>query len=560
MFLSETDFVICDVETTGYSAGAHRMTEICMLKLRKGILVDSFESLINPQQYISPEITRLTGITNSLVHNAPVFPSIAEEVGKFLEGSVFVAHNASFDWGFVNEELMRGGVQRLSNNVLCTVRLARRLVPGQASYSLGKLTASLGIPLRRHHRARGDCEATADLFRLLLERAEETYDVSECEDLLALQRMQRTVRPLTKKARTMQEQIQEFPDSPGVYYFRNAHDDILYIGKAANLRTRVRSYFHPAAQSVRKIRTLLRRSTSVTYEPMETELHALLREAKLIRHHQPEFNSAMRRKKLFPFLRLGIENDFPRIEVTTEIANDGAEYYGPFRTFGTAELVLDIINRLFKLRKCPDDLRPRKDFSPCFYYDIHRCEAPCAKEQTQKEYLAETERVRQFLSSNRDNVIRQIETVMHQHAERLEFEEATYLRDRMDELRLIFEKPLRIDTAVTQQHYVFAMQDEYAKGKYVFFFVRNGQLRKTLHERAKESLRDILEKEIGEVFSQEDLNELSQEASREMRIVAGWVRQHREEGLLVPVQPEAPAEECAGSIYLSLTKGDLFPA
>jgi excinuclease UvrABC nuclease subunit len=268
----------------------------------------------------------------------------------------------------------------------------------------------------------------------------------------------------------------------------------------------------------------------------------------------------MRRKKLFPFLRLGIENDFPRIEVTTEIANDGAEYYGPFRTFGTAELVLDVINRMFKLRKCHDDLHPRKDFSPCFYYDIHRCEAPCAIEQTQKEYLAETERVRQFLSSNRDNVIRQIETVMHKHAERLEFEEATYLRDRMDELRLIFEKPLRIDTAVTQQHYVFAMQDEYAKGKYVFFFVRNGQLRKTLHERAKESLRDILEKEIGDVFSQEDLNELSQEASREMRIVAGWVRQHREEGFLVPVQPETAPEECAGSIYLSLTKGNLFPA
>jgi len=556
MLISETDFVVCDVETTGMSPYSNRITEICMLKLRNGVLVDSYESLVNPGQYIPPFITRLTGISNSLVQNAPPFSSVAEDVAKFIENAAFVAHNASFDWGFVNGELTRAGVGALSNNTLCTVKLSRRVIPGMRSYSLGKLAASLDIPIRKRHRARGDCEATTDLFRLLIERADEILDITDVEELIALQHAKPSTKPLSKKAQTLAEQILSFPDSPGVYFFRNARKEILYIGKAASLRTRVRSYFQPAAQSVRKIRALLRRASSVTYETTDTELHALLREAHLIAKRQPEFNSAMRRKKIFPYLRLGIENDFPRLEITTDIEDDGAEYFGPFRTFSAAEMALEVVNRLFQLRKCRDNLHPAADFSPCFYHQIHRCAAPCAELQTRAEYLGETDRVRRFLSSGQHNVVREIEAAMHERAAQLAFEEAAYFRDRVEELRFVFEKPLKAESSITSQHYVFALPASRngAERTFWIFFIRSGQLRGTLHERAGEGLRRKLEREIAETYSQQALDELSQAASREMRIVSGWIRQHINDGVLVAMRPGAPSAEQAEKVAAAIGK------
>lgn len=544
--IGETDFVVCDVETTGMSPAGSRVTEICMLKVRDGKIVDSYESLVNPQQYIPSEITRLTGITNAMVYSAPPMAAIAGEIAAFLEGAFFVAHNASFDWGFVSAELARAQVTPPASVVLCTVKLARRVFPGLKSYRLSAVTATLGIPLNGAHRARADTEATAKLFAMLLQQAREMQGIEDVGALIALQ----SKRPATKrtaKVKTLAKQVDELPTTPGVYFFHDAHKEILYIGKAKNLRARVKSYFLSTLQETGKIRQLLRRTTAITFEQLPSELHALLREARLIEHHQPEFNSALRRKKIFPFLRLSVDDPFPRIDLAVEIADDGAEYFGPFRTFGTARLALDLIDHLFLLRKCEDKLHPDAAFSPCFYHDIKRCAAPCALLQSADDYAQDVERVRKFLASGEDNIVGQVETQMRARAERLEFEEAAFLRDRVNELRGVVTKPLAQDPSVSGQNYLFILPVQ--RMDVDCYFVRSGRLEKVVRTTLTPSFHARLQKEIEDIYFQESLLELSQESAREMRILSGWIGQRRDQGQIIPVKCAASAKETAEVVW-----------
>lgn len=185
--LRSLEYVIVDVETTGGGAArGDRVTEIAALCVRgTGEVVDEYASLVNPERPIPRFITALTNITNEMVRDAPRFADIVDEVRKRLEGRVFVAHNAAFDWGFVGHELERATGVGLEGRRLCTVRLARRLVPELPSRSLGALTEYFGIENEARHRAYGDARATAELFRRLLERVEER-DVTSWAELEAL--------------------------------------------------------------------------------------------------------------------------------------------------------------------------------------------------------------------------------------------------------------------------------------------------------------------------------------------------------------------------------------
>jgi DNA polymerase III subunit epsilon len=181
------EYAIVDVETTGGSwGGGHRVTEIAALRLRgDGVLLDEYRTLVNPERPIPSFITTLTRITGEMVRSAPLFGDVAGEVARVLRGAVFVAHNAAFDWRFVGGEFDRAGVA-LTGSPLCTVRLARKLVPELSSRSLDSLTCFFNIPVEARHRAYGDAVATAELFRRLLERldTEEVVRWSELDRLL----------------------------------------------------------------------------------------------------------------------------------------------------------------------------------------------------------------------------------------------------------------------------------------------------------------------------------------------------------------------------------------
>jgi DNA polymerase III subunit epsilon len=278
------EYAIVDIETTGGNAAGSRITEIAIIIHNGTEIIESWETLVNPQKEIPLPIFALTGITNQMVSNAPVFEDIAEKVTELLTGRIFVAHNVNFDYSFVRHQLEESG-HKWTARKLCTVRAARKIKPGLHSYSLGNLCYTLNIPLQNRHRAGGDAQATAILFSRMLE-----WDTDGViEQMLKKASQDQRLPPNLPPA-----DFEQLPEKPGIYYFYNKARKVVYVGKAINLKKRVASHF--SGHNVNPQRqNFLRDIYSISFETCATELMALLLECTEIKKLWPVYNTALKR-------------------------------------------------------------------------------------------------------------------------------------------------------------------------------------------------------------------------------------------------------------------------
>jgi DNA polymerase-3 subunit epsilon len=294
--LLDVEFVVLDLETTGGSPANDRITEVGAVKIRGGEVLGSFHSLVNPEVSIPPLISALTGITDGMVAEAEPIEVVLPCLLEFLGGAVLVAHNASFDRRFVQANLERHGYQRIANRVVCTARLARKLLPRDEvpNVRLATLATYLGATVAPCHRALTDAQATVDVFHGLLERAG-SYGVLALEDLIEF--------PSAKAGASFKKVhlADRLPRCPGVYLFRDAAGRVLYVGKAKDLRTRVRSYFSGDGRV--KIADLLRELAAIDHQPCATELEASVREVRLIQRHRPRYNRRGRNPERYCYLK-----------------------------------------------------------------------------------------------------------------------------------------------------------------------------------------------------------------------------------------------------------------
>lgn len=299
-------YAVVDIETTGGFASGNGITEISIL-IHDGVsVVDTFETLINPAQEIPDYIQALTGISNEMVMDAPLFEDVAEKIYELLHDKIFVAHNVNFDYSFVKHQLSLAGYQLLCNK-LCTVRLSRKLLPGHRSYSLGKLCSALGIELNNRHRAGGDAAATAILLRMLLE--------ADSEGIIK-QSLSKISKEQALPPNLPKSEVDKLPLSPGVYYFKDQKGKVIYIGKAKSLKKRVCSHF-TGNSTTKQRQDFLKDIYHVDFEICGTELMAFILEASEIKKLWPENNRALKRFEqkysLFAFedqkgyIRLGID-------------------------------------------------------------------------------------------------------------------------------------------------------------------------------------------------------------------------------------------------------------
>jgi len=276
-------FAVVDIETTGGYAEHHRITEIAIYHHDGKQITDFFYTLVNPGRKIPGFITGLTGITTAMVEEAPSFEEIAENILHLLEGRVFVAHNAHFDYAFLKKEFEAAGI-RWQSKKLCTVRLSRRLIPGLRSYSLGSLAEALGIPVLNRHRAGGDAEATAHLFTRLLQLDTEGY---------VQQMLKRNSGETILPPHLPRWEFDRLPAAPGIYFFRDSRNRIIYVGKARNIKKRVAGHFTGVSRQWGQSR-IRNEIHHVTFEQTGCELIALIREAEEIRKNWPRYNQAQK--------------------------------------------------------------------------------------------------------------------------------------------------------------------------------------------------------------------------------------------------------------------------
>jgi len=277
-------YAIVDIETTGGHASANGITEIAICIHDGNEVVQRYETLINPGKDIPVYIQALTGISNEMVQQAPTFNEVAYDIYHVLHGHVFVAHNVNFDHSFVKYHLAAAGYN-LECNKLCTVRLSRKILPGMASYSLGKLCRQLSIGNSARHRAAGDADATAELFTLLLNSDNENHITEALK-----QRSKEKVLPPNLHRKF----IDKLPSTPGVYYFHDNKGKVVYVGKAVNIRKRVDSHFSGNNSGAQR-QEFMRHIHQVSYQECGTELMALLTEAVEIKRLWPKFNRSQKK-------------------------------------------------------------------------------------------------------------------------------------------------------------------------------------------------------------------------------------------------------------------------
>ena len=273
----------------------------------------------------------------------------------------------------------------------------------------------------------------------------------------------------------LQETLKNLPLQPGVYQMKGTEGQILYVGKAKRLRHRVRSYFTTSALPSVRIATMVLQIAKIDYIVTDSELEALILEATLIKKHKPPYNVALKDDKNFPYVKLTMNEEFPRIITVRKIKRDGALYFGPYVSGGALQQTLKLAKRFFPLRLCSGNITLNCKERTCFEYEIHRCQGPCAGKCTKEEYWETVKEAKLFLQGKKDDLLKELHERMEHYAEALEFEKAAKLRDQIESVRRIMERQKVISTSFENQDVIASAR----KGSQVsvqIFFIRNGIL------------------------------------------------------------------------------------
>lgn len=421
--LSDVTFVVVDLETTGGSPQECGITEFGAVKVRGGEVLGEFQTFVNPGHPIPAFISVLTGITDSMVRDAPRVEAALTAFLEFAAGSVLVAHNAGFDVSFLKAAARRANLSWPNHPVLDTVHLARQLVTRDEApnHRLSSLAVLFGATTTPDHRALHDARATVDVLHGLIERVGNlgVHSLEELKDYSA------RVPAATRRKRHLADSL---PDSPGVYVFKDGQGRALYVGTSVNIRTRVRSYF-TASEGRRRMAEMVRIAETVTPIVCPTALEAEVRELRLIAAHKPRYNRRSRNPEKALWLKLTIE-PFPRLSIVKAVIGDGARYAGPFASRSAAEAAVAAIHEVVPLRQCLERLSPTRPRSACALADMGRCGAPCVGRQTVEEYAVVSAQVADLLTGDSRQVMARLRERMATLSEQERFEDARTVRDR----------------------------------------------------------------------------------------------------------------------------------
>lgn len=433
--LAETTFCILDVETTGTSAHTDLICEIGAVKVRGGEVLGTFQTLVNPGRAIPPRISVITGLTDAIVAPAPRIEQVLGPLRRFLGDAVFVAHNAAFDLGFVRAAFERAGYDDYRPTVIDTLALARRLVRSEVrDCRLGTLAERFSLTHRPSHRALDDALATCDLLHLLIERAA-GWGVMGLDDLAAVCRL--TGHPQAGKLSL----TNDLPRSPGVYLMTDAIGEITYVGKATNLRQRVRSYF--GGDERRTVGPMLRDLHRIAHIPTTDTIEAEVLEQRLITALAPRYNRAGRRRRRPVHVRLDTAQDWPRLSVVADPDGPGM-HLGPLSGRRVAEQVVEALHDAFPIRRCSTRIGPRfvpdPDRPVCTPAQLGVAPCPCTGAADRTRHDDAVRSVARVIDGQLDEVIAVLERRMGTLAIAQRYEEAAAARDR---LRTLLDASLR---------------------------------------------------------------------------------------------------------------------
>jgi DNA polymerase-3 subunit epsilon len=428
-------YTIIDVETTGAS---NKLTEISIFKYDGTQVIDEYTALIDPGILIPDYITALTGIDNGMVANAPTFSDIANDILAFTQNCIFVAHNVNFDYNAIRNEFKAIGMD-FNRTKLCTIRLARKLIPGYASYSLGKLCNALAINIVDRHRARGDAEATVILFEMLLNTKDAEQVFNEF--------LKKSSKEATLPSHLPTSVFNNLPHTPGVYYFKNKKGNIIYVGKAKDIKKRVLSHFY---SKTKKSLAMCRETADIDFALSGSELIALLMEDAAIKQHYPEYNQvAKRAPKMHAIFSYTDRKGILHIAYNTLKATPN-----PILTLHSITECRQQIEQLCsEFELCPKYCHLQDNVATCNHFKIHTCKGICKDEEAVVHYNQRVLHAIESLNTNKKDV------VLKQKG-RYEYEEAFIMIEKGTYLGYGFiDKTEQINTTEDLEPFLIRQQD-----------------------------------------------------------------------------------------------------
>lgn len=384
------EFAIVDIETTGGHPKESGITEIAVLVHDGKEVLQTFHSLINPERFIPGFITGLTGIDQEMVEGAPTFGDLAEELFELLKDRVFVAHNVNFDFSFIKEALQIHGYT-FNPPRLCTVKLSRKAFPGLPSYSLGRICEWLDIGISQRHRAFGDAEATARLFAMI-------YDQDEDIILSALNKNKGDsfLPPNLSK-----EKYQQLPESTGVYYFHDAKGQVIYVGKALNIKSRFKGHFTGVKKNKEKLQ-LFTEIHDVSWEETGSEFFACLYELMEIKRLWPKFNKAAKFNAM-SWAIYHYEDALGYCRFKVSKVSKGIQPLQTFENHGEAFHFLKASTLKFEL--CPKLAGIQTVSNSCYDHDMGKCKGACCQKESPESYNARALEFIQTLEKEKGSII-----------------------------------------------------------------------------------------------------------------------------------------------------------
>ncbi|RMH77785.1 MAG: DEDD exnuclease domain-containing protein [Actinomyces sp.] len=435
--LHEVTFCVVDLETTGGSAADCAITEIGAVKLRGGECLGTYQTLVDPGCAIPPEITVLTGITEAMVRRAPRIGAVLPSFLEFCGDAVVVGHNVRFDVSFLDAALERHGHPRLTNRRLDTLALARRLLAAEVpNCKLATLAERLRLDHRPSHRALDDALATGDLLHALIERAS-ALGVSGLSDLVSLPTI--AGHPQAAKLRL----TEDLPHAPGVYAMLDARGEILYVGKASDLRSRVRSYF--SGDERRKVSQLLRETARIDHRVCHNSLEAAVREIRLIHRHLPRFNRQGTTASRYRYVKLTLGERHPRLSIVRSPRDDGSLYLGPVASTARARRLVEAIHSVSPIRRCTLRSTATPRAGVCTPAQIGVAACPCSGFTPPDEYRRIVTHLVTALTTRPDLLLAPLEARLASLAAAERYEEAAETRDRAAVLSATLRRQRRFE-------------------------------------------------------------------------------------------------------------------
>jgi DNA polymerase III subunit epsilon len=449
--LADVTFCVVDLETTGGSVADCAITEIGALKVRRGEPKGSFHTLVNPGHPVPAFIRLLTGISDDMLVEAPGIESVLPSFVEFVGGCVFVAHNARFDVGFLNAALQAASYEPLGNPVIDTAALARRLLAGEVpNHKLNTLSTFLRCPHQPCHRAYADVLATTDVLHCLIERVA-GFGVTTLEDLMKTTstRMNGTFSKITLADGLVR--------GPGIYRFIGHGGRTLYVGKAADVRSRVRSYFYGDPR--RRIRDLLRETEQVRDEVHATMLEAEVAEARAIARERPPYNRAGKTTASW-YLKVAVRARVPKLCPARRPRPDGSLYVGPFPSMRAVRALIEALRDAAPIHRCSEPARCKG----CAFSEMQKCSGP--DRQTHRDLMR---RVASALVCDPNLVLAPLERRMWRLASRDRFEEAAETRDKGAMLERTLARMAEVQGLIDAGEIVVALEQR-------VFMIKDGQL------------------------------------------------------------------------------------